>query len=92
MQEIVIGLKKIKNQISLKRKEDEKIRELLKKGLAIVFPEVDNLEQFIKDFYIEKKCLFFLTKNKSFASELFLRKNEIIKILGINLVKEIRIK
>jgi hypothetical protein len=70
-----IQLKKILNEQS---EESKKLNEQFKRIVSEVFNDQKTPEKYIRDFYLKSGNLVVYTKNKTFANELFLRKEVVL--------------
>ena len=68
----------LKKVIQKKADQDKIFRKNFKEALVEVFGEIKILE-FVKDFYFKSEKIFVQTQNKTFANELFLKKELILK-------------
>jgi hypothetical protein len=75
LRENIAELKKI---IQKKADKDKLFRKNFKEAITEVFGGIKILD-FIKDFYFKFGKIFIQTQNKTFANELFLKKEIIIK-------------
>ncbi len=83
----------LKKKISDKGEEDKKTRTEVKKALEEIFDDPKIPDTCLRDFYLKSNNLIIVTTNKSFANELFIRKEELLKKLTKTMpVKEIIIK
>ena len=90
MKELSQQLKSLKDKFLKKGQEDQGLRQDFKKALIVIFPEIENPLEFIKDFYYKQSILVIRTRNKSFANELFIRKNDLLlKLNKSNIIKDI---
>lgn len=75
------------NELREKTKKQEKKRAKeeggIKKTLGVFFKS-ETLTNFIDDFYIKNKNLVIKTKNKTFASEMFLKRDKVKEVLSVN--------
>lgn len=71
----------LKKKIAAKSKEDKKLREALGIKLAEIFGNKEALTDYIRDFYLQTNKLIIVALNKSIASELFFRKQQILESL-----------
>ncbi len=82
-QRIIIAKKRI-SEVEKKQKElDKNLKEILNK----IFSE-KSIGKHITDFYIRANSLIIKTNNKVFTSEIFLKKEEILKELKKEILVE----
>lgn len=81
----MLALKEKINRIRIKIKEKEEKSKNFKKevteALNSIFGNPEVCTKYIKNFYLKTNKLVIETKNKVFASEVFLKKDEIIRKL-----------
>lgn len=82
MQELKNRLSGLRKLIAQKGEEDKKLRELFKKTLLEIFGDEKIPDKYIRDFYFKQGKLIVTATNKSFANELFLRKEIILEKLN----------
>ena len=95
MKDLKTQIDKIKKNLSELAQEDQKIRKVFKKVLVETFPDLNNPLRYVKDYSFKNAKIFITTTNKSFANELFLKKEEMILKIekdGEGLIKELIVK
>jgi chaperonin cofactor prefoldin len=79
----------LKKTLSDQSEESKKLNEQFKRIVSEVFNDQKTPEKYIRDFYLRSGNLVVFTKNKTFANELFLRKESILASLSKEDNKEI---
>lgn len=92
MEEIRKKLESLKKKLQKNEKEDKDFREQFQKVITELFPRLQNPMKYIKDFFVRKNQLVVETTNKSFANELFLKREQLSESLKSSRFKEIYIK
>ncbi len=82
----------LKKNIVSKEEEDKKRRGKIKSVLEEIFKDIKIPMKYIRDFYFRGSKLFIVTSNKSFASEIFLRKSELLELFKELGIKDLIVK
>lgn len=83
MEEISKKINELKGKIKKQEKKRGNEEKEIKKALGVFFKS-ETVTNFVENFYIKNKNLVIKTKNKTFASEVFLKRDKIKEALSIN--------
>jgi len=72
----------LKKTLSVQSEESKKLNKQFKKVISLIFNDQKTPEKYVRDFYLKSGKIIVFTTNKSFANELFLRRQGILEELN----------